>query len=551
MGSQSARPRWVVGMRFRSRTRVVGVLSLAALSVCLPVLASSAKAAPGTWDRAWGRNVNGGGVFGICTVAASCLAGVSQGGSGEMFEPVGVATDSGGNVYVADTGNSRIEKFNSSGTFDRTWGVGVNATVYGNVCTAASEDTCQMGIASALDGEMNFPDGIATDSGGMVYVADTLNNRIDKFGPAGQFDRAFGKSVNLAGGDICTAGSGIACQAGASTTGLGGELNGPVGVAVDSGGNIYVGDTGNNRIDKFDPSGAFERTWGKDVNATTGGNLCTAASGNTCQAGSATTAEGGAMRSPAGVAVDSGGNVYVADAFNQRIQVFNSSGTFERAWGVHVNGGGKYGICTVAASCKVGFNGGLGGEMYFPVGVAVSSGGEVYVADYQNSRIQKFTSSGHWDRAWGKGVNGGAAFGTCTVAASCLAGTAGGLGGEMAAPNGIAVDSGGTIYLADTENSRIQKFHGPPDAMITKATVSSKRRSATFKIRAVGQADGLRCELKRPRRKGHPKSKAKFSRCSSPKAYGHLRSGHYSFLVSAFNKAGSDALPGRKSFKIK
>src|SRR5215211_1938878 len=78
------------------------------------VLVSQAGAASGSWERAWGKNVNGGGAFGVCTVASSCLAGTSGGLGGEMSTPEDVAVDGAGNVYVADSGSHRIQKFDSS-----------------------------------------------------------------------------------------------------------------------------------------------------------------------------------------------------------------------------------------------------------------------------------------------------------------------------------------------------------------------------------------------------------------------------------------------------
>jgi DNA-binding beta-propeller fold protein YncE len=100
--------------------------------------------------------------------------------------------------------------------------------------------------------------------------------------------------------------------------------------------------------------------------------------------------------------------------------------------------------------------------MFFPIDVATDPGGNVYVADYGNSRIQKFGSSGTWDRAWGKDVNGGTAFGICTVATGCQVGTSGPLGGEMNTPAGVATDPAGDLYVGDYLNNRIQKFVDPP-----------------------------------------------------------------------------------------
>jgi hypothetical protein len=75
----------------------------------------------GNWDRAWGKNVNGGGVAEVCTVAASCQVGTSGGLGGELNFPAGIATDSVGNVYVADVSNNRVQKYDSSGSFISAW----------------------------------------------------------------------------------------------------------------------------------------------------------------------------------------------------------------------------------------------------------------------------------------------------------------------------------------------------------------------------------------------------------------------------------------------
>jgi tripartite motif-containing protein 71 len=442
------------------RSRLTAAIATAVLGLAL---AAPAQGASGTWDRAWGSDVNGdgAGVVGICTVAANCHAGsgATNGTGGEMFNPAGVAVDSAGNLYVADSGNNRIQKFDSAGKFLRAWGDGVAGGTGFEICTVAAD--CAMGTRNEESGAMKAPSDVAVDSGGNVYVTDFDNNRVERFSSTGIFERTWGKGVNMTtGGNLCTLASGNTCQAGA-VGGQAGELNQPIGLATDSSDNVYVADSSNNRIQKFDASGTFDRTWGKGVNATTAGNLCTAVSGNTCQAGGATTALGGEMNTPAGVAVDSGGNVFVADALNNRIQRFDTSGGWQRAWGVHVNGGSGFGVCTSAALCQAGTTGGLGGQMFFPIDVGTDSVGNVYVADYGNSRIQKFASSGTWDRAWGKDVNGGSVFGICTVAASCQVGTSGGLGGEMDTPAGVATDLAGDLYVGDYLNNRIQKFVDP------------------------------------------------------------------------------------------
>jgi hypothetical protein len=332
----------------------------------------------------------------ICTAASgdTCKAGSNGDLGGEINFPSGVAIDTAGNVYVADQGNNRIQKFTSSGTFERTWGKTVNMTTSANLCTAASLNTCQAGSnTTALGGEFNSPTDVATDAGNNVYVADQSNNRIQRFNSLGTFERTWGKGVNMTtGGNLCTAASLNTCQAG-STGPLGGEFIAAFGIATDAGSNVYVADTFNHRIQKFDSFGTFDRTWGKGVNMTTGGNLCTAASLNTCKAGS-TGPLGGELNTPDGVATDAAGNVYVADTFNHRIQKFDSVGTWDRAWGRNVDSvapGLGFEICTTAGSCKAAdASTGLGGDLKTPTDVAADAGGSVYVADAFNQRIQKF-----------------------------------------------------------------------------------------------------------------------------------------------------------------
>ena len=183
---------------------------------------------------------------------------------------------------------------------------------------------------------------------------------------------------------------------------------------------------------------------------------------------------GGELSHPRGVGADPAGNVYVVD--NQRIQKFDSR-NWERAWGKDVDTGGGTGfeICAVAATCKFGTIGGLGGEFNSLSGVAADAAGNVYVVDVNNQRIQRFDSSGNFLRAWGRDVvtGGGTGFELCTVAASCKQGAVGELGGELNFPSGVAADATGNVY-AENFNQRVQKY--PPQPSAPSATCRASRR---------------------------------------------------------------------------
>jgi NHL repeat len=199
----------------------------------------------------------------------------------------------------------------------------------------------------------------------------------------------------------------------------------------------------------------FVSTWGTnvDVGGGLGFEVCTA----TCQAGTAGSGPGG-LDLPWGLAVSAAGDVYVPDLNNNRISQYTAAGTFIRAWGKDVDPGGGTGFEVCTTSCKAGTAGGGPGELNQAIGAAVDSAGNVYVTDYMNNRIDEFTATGSFVRAWGKDVDpgGGTGFEICTIA--CKQGAAGGAAGELNQPIGVAVGPAGDIYVGDTTNQRIQEF---------------------------------------------------------------------------------------------
>jgi hypothetical protein len=204
----------------------------------------------GAFKRAFGKNVNGDSSAGanpdVCTT--QCRTGNAGGASGQLQYPLAVSV-SGGEVFVADTYNSRIAVFDSAGAFKRAFGKNVNADSSAGANPDVCTTQCQTGTPGSHSGELTNPFGVSV-SGGEVFAADQLNQRIEVFDSAGAFKRAFGKNVNHdssagANPDVCT----TQCQSGFQG-GDSGELSNPSGVTV-SGGDVFVADLNNQRISVF------------------------------------------------------------------------------------------------------------------------------------------------------------------------------------------------------------------------------------------------------------------------------------------------------------
>jgi len=223
----------------------------------------------GAFVRAWGWGVrDGGSEAQVCTAAASCLAGLAGAGAGQLSAPQGVAVDqSNGTLYVTDQGNRRVDVFSAGGAFEGAfgWGAATGASAFQlcafpSPCSSPNTEGPAEGQAGKFGTAIGYP---AVDpSGHAVYVADKANRRVDVFTPTFTgglvtgvaFLRGFGWDVSSAAGaafEVCT---GADCKAPGSTGTNPGRFgsNSPSEVGVDSGGNIYALDAGNNRVQKFD-----------------------------------------------------------------------------------------------------------------------------------------------------------------------------------------------------------------------------------------------------------------------------------------------------------
>ena len=473
---------------------------------------------------------------------------------GELDAPMGIVVDSSGRLYVADTGNDRIKRYTSSGALDTTWGGGdgvIGGSGSGDLefntpGGLALDDSGRLYVADSQnhrvkrytndgtaengtldtswgggDGivgtgshgsgpdEFYYPADVALDAFGSLYVSDEANHRVKRYTPAGELDTTWGGGDGIIGMNL-----GVSYE----------QFMSPIGVDVDSSGRLYVVDEGNFRIKRYTADGSLDASWceGGILAGVGDGALqfnrpgqvaVDPATGDFYVADcynhrikrylsdltlDTSWANGGILGgygsdydkflNPSGVAVDSNGNIYVSDTGNDRVKRYTSEGVLDTAWG---GGDGIIGTGSPGTG-PYAFN--------TPWGVCVDSDDNLYVADFYNECVKRYTSAGLIDTAWGggdgiigtEGVGGTdpESFGhprylcvsngclyvtdfgvqrlvrytaegvldTSFANGGVLNGNGGSDVGEFGSPKGVAVDEAGNIYIVDGANDRICSF---------------------------------------------------------------------------------------------
>ncbi len=302
------------------------------------------------------------GAFGEGTATVATLAGTAgvsgsadgTGTAATFNQPVGIAVDRSGNVYVADVINNGVRKINSKGVVKTL--TGFMFPGYDNGMRTADSYI--------------VPHGIAVDYSGNIYVAD--NGAI------------LLRTMSL-GGEVTTLAGGAGVVGFRNAIGTSASFNKPSGVAVDASGNVYVADTDNNVIREVTPDGEVTTLAGSGSGGSKNG-----------------TGSEASFSGPTGIAVDASGNVYVADKYNAMIRKITPEGV----------------VTTLAGSGFVGYGDGAGDTATFnsPEGIAVDAKGNVYVADTANSLIRKIAPNGTVETLAGKGKVTGSADGANTDA---------------------------------------------------------------------------------------------------------------------------------------
>lgn len=314
----------------------------------------------------------------------------------ELASPYATAADGSGNVYITDIGNNRVLKVAASG---------IITTIAGNGSVFSSGSDGGLATATGING----PRGVAVDRTGNVYISDG-NGRIRK--------------INTLGIITTIAGTGTYGFSGDGGPATAAEMQPVEGIAVDTLGNVYIADCGNNRIRKITTSGTITTIAGNGI------------AGYSGYGGPATAAE---LSHPLGIAVAENGNIYIADYGNNRIEkLVQSTGVITT-----VAGNGTTGSSILAGDGVLATD----AEIWNPIAVAISRTGNLYIAAAGTMAIRQVNTVGLLTTVAGNGIYGYTGENGSATAA------------EITPPYGVAVDISGNVYFTSPDGSRVRKVN--------------------------------------------------------------------------------------------
>jgi hypothetical protein len=333
----------------------------------------------------------------ITTVAGNGAYGYSGDGylatNAELYNPTYVAVDGSGNLFIADSGNNRVRKVSTNGIITTVAGNGPS----GNWGTYSGDG------GTATNAGLSQPEGLALDASGNLFIADFYNQRIRKVTTDGIITTIAGNGTNDYSGD-----GGMATNA---------SLYYPAGMALDAAGNLFIADSGNNRIREVGTSGVIMTVAGGGINYPGNGGMATNAS----------------MNNPSGVAVDTCGNLFIADTSNDFVRKVGTDGIITTVAGLGYPGYSGDGY----AATNAGLN--------EPFGISADSSGNLFIADTANNRVRVISANGTISTVAGNGLGGSSGDGGPAANAT------------LNNPFSVAVDASGNLFIADTINHRIRK----------------------------------------------------------------------------------------------
>ena len=415
------------------------------------------------------------------TVMITTVAGGGGDGSpainASLEWPNGVAVDGQGNVFIADTYDSRVRMVDGNGIIStafwvdalmssveeseatgagRCWPEAVVVDRWGNIFICNRANNCiykiaKKGVTTTVCGQGRYgfagdggpafraklhkPRAVAVDGKGNLFVADAYNNRVRKIDRDGIITTVAGTGERDFGGD-----GGPATEA---------SLFFPSGLAVDNKGNLYISDRGNNRIRRVDRDGIITTFAGSGAFDFNG------------DGGPATEA---ALRWPLGIAIDLHGNLFIADSFNRRVRMVDTNGVIVTVVGIK-DGASQNGEPARAS------------RLVMPCDVATNAEGELFIADVRDYRIRKVDREGIITTVAGTGKprHGGDQGPALQATLYC--------------PLDVAIDRQGNLFIADTRNQSVRKVDG--DGIISTLTGAKRRLNLVLRSSYVPQNGSL------------------------------------------------------------